>query len=501
MRKRLLVALSAANLNLLPVWNELLYLREDQLYFTPMATRSDFGWLLVSWLVLATGIGALLRAVDRGCADRLRARLAVWVLLGVNPLNFVRVQMGITLDMLSASAVAGVLAASAVLIVVALRTPRSILTGVEFVVLVLSPLCLTNAAQAVWNASPLSQRPSLVSPLIPSAASPPSRSLQRVVWIVFDELDGRMLFRERDGRAETPAFDALRSEANFYSRVSPPGGHTIEAMPSLWLGERVVRSRPRGASELDVELESRPGWRPLTQQPHLFRQAYASGARIGLVGFYHPYCRLFGSVAKTCSSGSFAVTRGWQPRDASEVLRAQWRALTPLWRRAVYLATHRHLAEQARAGAVDPDLDFVAIHLGIPHNPPIFDAARGELTWFRPGIGYRDNLALADRTLAEITEAMRAAGIWHDTALVVSSDHGWRDRDGYDREAAGAVPLFVKMPGQVHGQVDRRNFDALVVPRMLRALWLDELSEPGALATWMDPFARQAGTGGAAERN
>ncbi len=484
----MLLALSAANLNLLPVWNELLYLGEDQLYFTPVPSRADFGWLLVSWLVLAAGIFAVLRVVETDRVGGVWLRLSVWGLLGVNPLNFLRVQLGLTLDTAGSVGTAALAAASSLLVVVALRAPRKLAAGVELVVLVVSPLCLTNAVQAVWCASPYSPQPSLASALAPRAAipRPPSRSLQRVVWIVFDELDGRMLFDQRYGRAETPAFEALRNEANFYSRVSPPGGHTIEAMPSLWLGERVVKARPRGASQLDVELEGRPGWRPLTQQPHLFRQAYASGARVGLVGFYHPYCRLFADVAQSCSSGSFAVTRGWQPRSVADVLGAQWRALTPLWRRSVYLATHRHLVEQARTGAADPGLDFVAIHLGVPHDPPIFDAEQGELTRFRPGIGYRDNLALADRTLAEITDAMRAAGMWQDTAVVVSSDHGWRGRDGYDRHAAGAVPVFVKLPRQRRGEVDPRDLDALVVPRLLRALWLGELTEPRGLTAWID---------------
>jgi hypothetical protein len=488
MPRRLLFSLSAANLNLLPVWNELLYLGEDQLYFTPVPTRTDFGLLLVSWLILAAGIFGLLRALEFRRGGNVWPRLVVWGLLGVNPMNFVRVQLGLTIDTLGSVGVVSLLAAIAVLVVFVLRAPKKVGAGVELVVLILSPLCLTNAAQAFWYASPLSQHPSLASVVGPRAAIPPAPTspLQRVVWIVFDELDGRMLFRERNGRAETPAFEALRNEATFYSHVSPPGGHTIEAMPSLWLGERVVRSRTRGASQLDVEFDGRSGWHPLTQQPHLFRQAFASGARIGLVGFYHPYCRLFADVAQTCSSGSFAVTRGWQPRDVADVWVAQWRALTPLWRRAVYLAMHRYLVERAREAAVDPDLDFVAIHLGVPHAPPIFDAARGELTWFWPGIGYRDNLALADQTLAEITQAMRAAGVWRDTAVVVSSDHGWRGRDGYDRHASGAVPLFVKLPNQHAGEVDARDLDAIVVPQLLRALWLGELTDPHALAAWID---------------
>ena len=122
----------------------------------------------------------------------------------------------------------------------------------------------------------------------------------------------------------------------------------------------------------------------------------------------------------------------------------------------------------------------------MPHEPPIFDASRGKLTVFRPGLGYRDNLALADQTLAKIVAAMRTAGVWQSTTLVVNSDHGWRGLNGYAPDATSAVPLFVKLPGQHRGVVDARELDALTIHPLLKALLAGELTEHNSLTAWMD---------------
>ena len=39
---------------------------------------------------------------------------------------------------------------------------------------------------------------------------------------------------------------------------------------------------------------------------------------------------------------------------------------------------------------------------------------------------YLDNLALADRILGELRQAMEQAGTWDSTTILISSDHWWR---------------------------------------------------------------------------
>ena len=79
--------------------------------------------------------------------------------------------------------------------------------------------------------------------------------------------------------------------------------------------------------------------------------------------------------------------------------------------------------KHSRAAIANEKLDFVLVHLPLPHPPGIYDRRTGRIG---PGGGYVDNLALADRTLAELEQVIAGTHSAQQTTLVISSDHGWR---------------------------------------------------------------------------
>ncbi|NQT39083.1 MAG: sulfatase-like hydrolase/transferase [Planctomycetes bacterium] len=74
---------------------------------------------------------------------------------------------------------------------------------------------------------------------------------------------------------------------------------------------------------------------------------------------------------------------------------------------------------------------------------------------------YRQKVRLVDRQMGQVLEALRAAGLWEDTIIIIGSDHG--DMDTHHRlvfkgpfmyEQMVRVPLLIRVPG-THGGVRR----------------------------------------------
>jgi len=73
----------------------------------------------------------------------------------------------------------------------------------------------------------------------------------------------------------------------------------------------------------------------------------------------------------------------------------------------------------------DNQVDFVFIHLSIPHPPATFDRRTGKFD-LSHGSSYFDNLALADKTLGQFIATLRQSPRWSHTSVVINGDHSWR---------------------------------------------------------------------------
>ena len=95
------------------------------------------------------------------------------------------------------------------------------------------------------------------------------------------------------------------------------------------------------------------------------------------------------------------------------------------------------------------DVNLIYVHLQVPHTPFIYDARRRRMTSFNFSItGYIDNLALVDNFLGEIRRTMEDTGLWEGTAVLLTSDHPWREANQYDGKTDSRIPVLLKMPGQ-----------------------------------------------------
>jgi hypothetical protein len=147
------------------------------------------------------------------------------------------------------------------------------------------------------------------------------------------------------------------------------------------------------------------------------------------------------------------------------------------------------MLQHSRELVADPSIGLVLLHLPVPHTPAIYSRSKGALAEEGP-VSYLDNVALADQTLGVLRQAIEQAGLWDRTALLVSSDHGWRTRmwrggAGWTAEEEAAshadtsgVPFLLRLPGQTSGLRYDNPFNTVITRQILTHILSGQLKAP-----------------------
>jgi hypothetical protein len=269
---------------------------------------------------------------------------------------------------------------------------------------------------------------------------PRSRSNQRIIWILFDELSYDQAFDHPASSIKLPNFDRLRTESISFNNLQPAGYHTDKIIPSLFLGRRIDQTRATLRGDLWYMDESQNHWLAYDPNATLFGLAKLNGWTSGVDGWFYPYCRSFAPVLDVCF---------WEPFDfpplpmeaygasekksvltnAAALPNAYLSKLTHRAARSPSVFQNDHIQQFQNVMAHTQELiendqvRFVFLHLPIPHPPGIYDRERHML---RPSGNYLDNLVLADDTLGALMKEIDATPLASRTTVIISSDHSWR---------------------------------------------------------------------------
>lgn len=384
-----------------------------------------------------------------------------------------------------------VLAGLAWLARAAWRDPERVLAGLAAVLIITAPFAAfvtgsTLHARYQYATLDLDAEASSHGPADPGPAQADASAEARVVVLVFDEFDRRIAFEDRPASLSLESLDRLVEEAVVAREAYSTASRTLLTIPALLTGLPVVAAEPLDPSDLRLELADGTTTE-LAETDTFLDGSDEQDADAALAGFYHPYCRLFDTDPCWWTSGpdggSPKASRGALVLDAAaDGLAALPRTVTetlvsPLDLQIAlgtdpgtrYVDIYEETEARALDAAGDPSQDVTFVHFNIPHRPVVYDRDTGEIQP-TPEASYLDNLALVDETIAQLRAHMQEEGVWNETALVVTGDHGDRrepervglppgdpDEPFPDRE----VPLLVKPPEPgpapaVEGALDNR---------------------------------------------
>ena len=443
-----------------------------------LARRTSRGSSLAGqWLCLGAGLMAL---------NAIRATLAYYVpWLGWEPLLRAAGSAG-------AYAVGAVLTAGALAVLV-FRRPAVLRAGATGL-LILLPLAPMNVLRAGWNLYNRNVSASAVSSR--DAAAPRRPAAMRVLWLVFDEWDQRLMFVDRNPEIRTPELDELRKRSFYASRALPPGPETMLSMSSWIAGRTVTSAVPASQSDLWLRFADDSGPQLLSRTPTTFGALKSLGFRSALTGWHVPYCRLIPNDLSGCyweeRAGRYAVTG----TEFGPVFLDQARSLVESNSRSFFgqpvqvkkhAETYTGVLGAARRFAVDRDFDLVLAHFPIPHVPFFYDRRKADFS--RPGggvSGYWDSLELVDRTVAGLRSDLARAGLSRSTALIITSDHPFRTANAIDGKSGPYIPFLLYLPDAAAGLSFERELPSILTPKLSEAILLGQLRSYSDMSVWFD---------------
>jgi len=491
-----IVAVSLANWCLISVWFRLFNIVDFGFFDSP-PRLATFLALLANFLLLVAVFWLVLRAWRRW-QNRWFHLIVHWLFftLLLIPMAFVRAQMHPhkSLTMLvhqPASVFIAVVISALILwqhrraakvaaIVVAIFFPLAILNLVKIVLLSLGIIHLYAQQDQI--------------PLPPPG--PVHDARPRVVWIIFDEADYRMIFEQRPASLEMPEFDRLREESLSANNAVSPDDHTILSMPSLILGYRISTEILTNSYDLAIQFVITNGTYWCSRMPSVFSYARGLGVNTAVIGWYVPYAKLFGKDLNYCSWYPLPLYEPYEPTHALTFGAAMWQQIQclagPLHVRQAFVDMYHQSLAESTSLVTNSTYGLVLLHMFPPHAPGIYLRDKDQFTVHnldKVG-GYFNNLALADRTLGQLRQALISSGKWDTTWIIVSADHSWRDAANYDGRRDYRVPFLVNPPGPNGPMVYTQAFNTVATRFLIQAILRGEITNTTqSVADWLQANA------------
>ena len=342
----------------------------------------------------------------------------------------------------------------------------------------------------------------------------PITTKPRVIWIVLDELSYRQLYEHRYPGLNLPSFDRLASEATVFTNARPEGTLTLHVIPALLSGvANSDVSMPIANVPYKVKNAATGKWQNFDPQQTVFADALHAGYQTAVSGWTFPYCRLLASVLDHCYWATAGMVGPGLSTSHTIAQNLRGLFLASIWNRAAQLRLirrppmpledslpeeYQHLVATQAQDIADPSIDFLYFHMNLPHPHGFYDRATGAFDT-QATHTYIDNLALADRYLAETRAHLEAAGTWDNSTVIIMGDHswrtyGWKTDSGWTHEEslASSGGVFDDRPGYIVKLANQHTAETIAAPfqavrsrALVDQILAGKITTPQELKTWV----------------
>ena len=259
---------------------------------------------------------------------------------------------------------------------------------------------------------------------------------RRVVWVIFDEMDYGLSLDVRSGiSSKLPNFSALSAMAISATQAYSPGRDTLYSIPALLSGTPLSGVTIAPQNKMVLFDRDQQGKR-FVPDNSVFAHVPGGPHNATILGFYHPYCKIFPEL-QSCHSSFLGNAGRWHDSLAffsgsllSVIGRHPWASrflpesmlyeFDPMYRISKQLLGRLDQSLQNPSSA----LDF--IHLNFPHLPNAYMRRLLQQPLVTDSEAYGQNLVGADMVLGSIVRQLQEMVKKQDILLIVSSDHWLR---------------------------------------------------------------------------
>ena len=208
----------------------------------------------------------------------------------------------------------------------------------------------------------------------------------------------------------------------------------------------------------------------------------------GLVGWYLPYCFDLRVELDHCvyhSRNKF----DYSGKPLQAAIQVMSRNFSLHGHQTIHQNTYKFALEQSLRAINTEDLDLVFLHQPIPHEPFIYDSERETLVLKhpRPERGYFENLALSDKMLSDLFEAIDKTKRESRTYVIVTSDHPYKEYPVCPKTPTRRVPLFIRTPTKTAAVVTR-PFQTIYTKKLISLIQDGQLQDASDIKSWIENF-------------
>jgi arylsulfatase A-like enzyme len=332
-------------------------------------------------------------------------------------------------------------------------------------------------------------RPTLEGAPVPTSAKVRGDAPRRIILVTFDALRASSTSLGSPRPSLTPRLAELAKQATYYAGLRAASDFTTTSVPTILAGVGPRRFMPGLQSEAAIVRQGYLSGMAAHLVPAGYHSLYATmGVSPAVLGFadefphgYHNGWFFDPNMFNTRSFLPLVPVKDWLLERASGHM-AEYQELYASMPQRV-----RKTFEQATAMlAQQPEHAFLWVHVGAPH-APYFDVSaedvatgtiRKKYRWYNDAMieaagpaqraelerVYERYVHFADGELGRFARGLQARGLWDDSLVVITSDHGEQHvstglgghANGLVTEAITRVPLLVHYPNQAVGRRDDR---------------------------------------------
>lgn len=512
--EEILLALSLANLLFIRSWRKLIYPTSEAYHIKLEPYPTDYLGIILNVLITASIFLICLwgaRYFFNGKTPLL-AKLFFLLVFGVI-LNGLRQQLySGQFNFYLSLAVMGVLFLVGIFILFKFQT--NVFRLARYVVLFLSPFVLITFSQAIWGV--LTANPKVETSIETQLATiqPKEKAAikNRVIWIIFDELDYFVPFEMSPSKVTLPEFERLKKTSLFATNATSPAYTTRDAMASLITGKKVKETQTQSKNELLLTFEGAETSTKFSESPNIFGKVKSLNGETALIGWYHAYCRVIGKDLSACQWETFDTINDFSKQPLPRTMLknfANCLISLPLGFRLFqliegtineniedtgYVERHHRMLDATTNIIKNPNIDLALIHLPFPHPPNNYDSKTGK---FSSNKSYLDNLILTDKVLGELRQTLETNSLWGNSTIIASADHQWRidsyrgwlsqnELDIVSGKENPKIPFFIKLKGQNESSIYEKPFNTVITADLILAIMTGEVSKVEEVKNWLD---------------
>ena len=272
----------------------------------------------------------------------------------------------------------------------------------------------------------------------------------KIVLIIFDELDNKFIKKN-----SYENFNSFINTSNYYFNTSAAGSGTISNIISILTGSELKKILPIYPGDYkftnnDVYFKSQNKVISLSEYKNIFTTLNNKGYKVGVVGHYHRYCNIFYKFLNMCFETNderfkikniglkkylaYSLTNFVPGNSKIKLFKNNNFSNYNLFDKPNLRIKNILILKKMIIELIDKN-DFIFIHVPLPHTPWIYKDGKitskniNQLDYSEKN--YLNNLALTDIFLKDILDEMKKKGIYGNSSIIISSDHGWRKKQDY----------------------------------------------------------------------